>query len=88
MSDAGDKPFRIAFVRATGKNAGSVKELFAYYGAPNPGGQSKPTKSISRKTRKLHTASGTIPLTDASTSRLITPLISHIITFQNKKVIH
>jgi len=89
IADAGDKPFKIGFVRATGKEAGSIKETFAYYGAPNPKDRQAPTLGEqNRKKRMLHTESGTIPLTEASSRKLITPLISHIIHFQGKKVIH
>lgn len=89
MSDMGDKPFKIAFVRATGTKAGSIKECFAYYGAPNPKERTKPTTpGPNRKPRKLHIESGTVPLTDASDRKMITPMISHIIMFNNRKVIH
>jgi len=89
MADAGDKPFKVSFVRSTGKQAGSIKECFAYYGAPNPKERSRNTLPVNfRKIRKRHVESGTVPLTEISTRNLITPLISHIIGFQGKKVYH
>jgi len=90
MAEGGDKPFKIAFVRSTGKQAGSVKECFAYYGAPNPKERNRIAQTVgaTRKVRKRHVESGTVPLTEVSTRNLITPLISHIIGFQGKKVYH
>lgn len=88
MADAGDKPFKVAFVRSTGKFAGSVKECFCYYGMPNPRERIQSTGGGNRKKRRLHIESGTVPLTEASTRKPITPLISHIIQFNGKKVYH
>jgi hypothetical protein len=90
MADAGDRPFKVEFVRSTGKQAGSVKECFAYYGAPNPKerGRTAGAVGVNRKVRKRHVESGTVPLTEVSTRNLITPLISHIIGFNGKKVYH
>lgn len=88
IADAGEKPFKIGFVRATGKEAGSIKETYAYYGAPNPKDRQAPTLGEQLKKRRLHTESGTIPLTEASSRKLITPLISHIVAFNGKKVMH
>lgn len=88
MADAGDKPFKLSFVRSTGKNAGSIKETMCYYGAPNPKDRQAPTLGEQRKKRALHVESGTIPLTEVSSRQLLTPLISHIIYFQNAKVMH
>jgi len=88
MSDAGDKPFKISFVRSTGKNAGSIKDTMAYYGAPNPKDRQAPTLGEQRKKRKTHYESGSVPLTEVSNRQLLTPLISHIISFQGAKVIH
>ena len=93
ISESGDEPFRIAFVRSKGKNQGTIKSVIAYAGAPNPSRrQIEPktnTGAAIRKKRITHLSSGTIPLTEASTERkMLTPLISHIITFNNQKVIH
>lgn len=90
MADAGDRPFRIGFVRAKGKNAGAIKEVTCYYGAPNP----KPRRNAAagtgtkRKPRATHLESGTVPLTEVATRRMMTPMISHIILFNNKPVFH
>lgn len=94
MSEAGDKPFKIGYVRSTGKSAGSVKEVFCYYGAPNPRDRQAPTRSqrtangFTRKDRATHLESNTVPLTEAGNRQLLTLRISHIISFQGKKVIH
>ena len=34
--ESGEVPFRIRFVKATGKEAGQIGEKVCYYGAPNP----------------------------------------------------
>jgi hypothetical protein len=88
MADAGDKPFKLSFVRSTGKTAGSIKETMAYYGAPNPKDRQAPTLGEQRKKRRTHSETGSVPLTEVSNRQLLTPLISHIIYFQGKKVIH
>lgn len=88
MSEAGDRPFRISFVRSTGKNAGSIKEALCYYGAPNPRDRQAPTQGEQGRKRKTHYESGTVPLTEVSSRQLLTPLISHIIYFHGNKVIH
>lgn len=87
IADSEDKPFRLSFVRSTGENAGTIKEVTAYYGAPNPKDRSAPVRK-DRSKRKLHVESGTIPLTEVGTRRLLTPMISHIIEFNGKKVFH
>jgi len=88
MSAAGVTPFKISFVRSTGKAAGTIKACMAYYGAPNPKDRQAPTLGEQRKKRKTHYDSGTVPLTNVSDRNLLTPLISHIIYFQGAKVIH
>ena len=90
ITESGEVPFRIRFVKATGKEAGQISEKVCYYGAPNPhpkdNGQ-KPT-APDRKQRKSHLESNAIPLTEFSTGRMLTPFISHIISFNGKQVIH
>ena len=92
MSEAGGKPFRITYVRSGEKKQGTVKTVYAYYGAPNPRERSRipkaPTGEQARAQRKTHLESGTVPLTEVSTRRMLTLRISHIISFENKQVIH
>lgn len=87
--ESGDRPFRLKFVKATGKSAGEIAEKVCYYGAPNPypRAQSTEAKPVPRS-RKKHLESNTIPLTEFGSSRMVTPLISHIIGFNGKQVIH
>jgi hypothetical protein len=92
MSEAGGKPFRITYVRSGEKKQGTVKTVLCYYGAPNPRERSRipkaPTGEVARAQRTQHLDSGTIPLTEVSTRRMLTLRISHIISFENKQVIH
>ena len=71
--ESGEIPFRIKYVRATGKNAGQVVFQNAYYGAPNPnpkvGSVKKPPES---KSRKSYLESNSIPLTEFGTCLLYT----------------
>ena len=82
--------FWLAFVRATGKDAGSIKVVSrAAYGrkkqlfgdqAQSPNQGVKAVGSFSDK--------GTLPMTDTTTGEYLTPLISHIIGYNLLKVIH
>ena len=90
ITESGEVPFRIRFVKATGKEAGQIAEKVCYYGAPNPypkgnGHRPQPTE---RKDRKSYLESNAIPLTEFSTGRMLTPFISHIIAYNGKQVIH
>lgn len=88
--ESGEAPFRLRFVKARGKDAGKISEKVCYYGAPNPYPQGKQAapRPADRKQRKSHLESNTIPLTEFGSSRLVTPFISHIISFNGKQVIH
>lgn len=101
--ESGETPFRIRFVKATGKDAGQITEKVCYYGAPNPNPKTahntKPGATplpfgggvgggVDRKPRKSHLESNAIPLTEFATGRMLTPFISHIIAFNGKQVIH
>lgn len=87
---SGEIPFRISFVKATGKEAGMITNKTCYYGSPNPEGKGTGTmvSDSDRKPRKSHQESNTIPLTEFGSRRNITPFISHIIRFNGKQVIH
>ena len=80
------RPFWLAFVRATGKRAGSIKVVSkAIYGAPAPKEHGAVAK-VTGRSISLHTEKGTLPLTDATTGEYLTPLISHIVGYNLKKV--
>jgi hypothetical protein len=80
------KPFRIRFVRSTGANAGSIKEAMCIYGMkPNRDG----VVTKSSKSRPLHKISFTIPLISVMEDhKPLTPLISHIIGYEDYIVRH
>lgn len=85
-----DKAFWLAFVRATGKHAGSVKIVAAaLYGAPrieNAGRRVRSTGPL--KASALHTEKGTLPTTDRTLGEYLSPLISHIIGYNMYRVKH
>lgn len=91
LRNDGDNVFWIAFVRAGGKDAGSVKVISsARYGAPLDGhrrqvGTRNPKPG---RAKALHTDKGTLPMTDTTNGEYKTPLISHIIGFNMYRVKH
>jgi len=86
--ESGDKVFKIRFVKASGKDAGHITEKTCYYGAPNPYPRGDEAKTKKVGTRKTHLESNTIPLTEFGSGKMITPFISHIISFNDRQVIH
>lgn len=83
---SGEIPFRISFVKATGKDAGRITEKVCYYGAPNPNVKVPGTAPV--QPRRSHLESNTIPLTEFGSRKNTTPFISHILKFNGKQVIH
>lgn len=87
-----EKPFWIAFVRSTGKNAGSIKVVAkTLYGAPkrSTGGRVGAVLPVKDdRKRALHIEKGTLPCTDYDKNEYITPLISHVFGYNLMKVIH
>lgn len=83
------RSFVIRFVRSVGKKKGSIKTVVkAVYGAAKRKSQAeKPAVENAFKPRK-HVDAGTIPMTDTETGKYFTPLISHIIEYNNFKVRH
>lgn len=89
MAESGERPFRIVFVKGTGKDEGQLSEKLCLYGAPNPRDrEAKTAGEKKRKERTTHLESNTIPLTEWGTRHLITPFISHIISYNGRKVYH
>lgn len=81
-----DRPFWLAFVRATGKGQGSVKIVAkCLYGAPKS--ESERIRDT-EKVKSLHIEKGTLPVQDYDTGKYLTPLISHIVGYNLYKVIH
>lgn len=84
------KPFWLAFVRATGEHAGSVKVVSStLYGAPRINDRTGDYKPGTRlKATALHTEKGTLPCTDKTRGECLTPLISHIVGYNMYRVKH
>jgi hypothetical protein len=81
--------FLIKFVRASGKKKGSIKTVAkARYGAVKPKDRGNGMPKPSENTPRLHVDAGTLPMTDTERNSYFTPLISHIIQFNQYKVIH
>lgn len=89
IAASGEVPFRIVFVKGTGREEGQLSEKVCYYGAPNPKDRQAHTQGeLRRKERVTHLESNSIPLTEFGSRRMLTPFISHIVLFNGKKVIH
>lgn len=82
IKESGSETFTLRFVRSTGKKKGSIKTVIAIYGK-----SIRETSSKMRNVIKMKDA-GTIPITDTESDIYLTPLISHIIGFNQFKVIH
>lgn len=85
-----ERHFWLAFVRSSGKDAGSIKVVAkTLYGAPKraTGGSGIIPVKDGRK-RALHIEKGTLPCTDYDRNEYITPLISHIVGYNLMKVTH
>lgn len=77
-----DGTFYIDFVRATGKNKGSIKSIKA-----SNTRKKQLTKGTSKR-KYLHRDKWTVQLHDIEKDRPITPKYTHIIGFNGLKVIH
>lgn len=85
------RSFSLGFVRSSGDKKGSIKVVDkCRYGLPRSElkRRNKGQRNISSTPRRLHIDAGTIPVTDVSTGRYVTPLISHIIMYNNLQVKH
>lgn len=84
--------FSLHFIKSTGKGKGELRYYpKCRYGAPLKA--SKAATSIPRRRKKdpeekTMRNAGQIPMTNIETGLYVTPLISHIIGFNNRKVIH
>ena len=83
-----ERTFWLAWVRATGKDRGSIKVVGkAMYGAPMRSANGRVKVAMKERNNPLHTEKGTLPISDEMGTYL-TPLISHIIGYNLYKVIH
>jgi len=89
-----ERVFWLAFVRATGKERGTVKVVSkCQYGPPaefrrTVDGGRQEVEGDKERNKSLHVDRGTLPLTDYDRGDYITPLISHLIGYNMKKIIH
>lgn len=91
LAQGGDRAFLIEFVRAAdSKNGkkGSIRRAHVYFGAPNPRDRQNPAANVVKMKRKKHFDSNSIPLTEAGSRRMLTPFISHLISFDGRKIYH
>lgn len=80
--------FWLAFVRASGRERGSIKVVpKCLYGAPRKNHE-KVIGGVVGRQSALHTEKGTLPMTDYETGNYLTPLISHIVGYNLYQVIH
>jgi hypothetical protein len=85
--------FQIGWVRSSGPRKGSIKYVAKCRRGIPPGYKedrvvpNMPDSPIKKK-RGLHIDRGTLPLLDVEMGRYITPLTSHIVEFNLKKVKH
>lgn len=81
--------FFIQWVRATGKQKGTVKTVAkALYGAPKRALKEQRESVNPYRAPSSHVENGTIPLTDYDKGLYLSPLIATIISFNGFKVIH
>lgn len=80
--------FWLAFVRASGRDRGSIKIVpKCLYGAPRRNHEKVIGQVVARQAG-LHTEKGTLPMTDYEQGHPLTPLISHIIGYNLYQVLH
>lgn len=84
--------FTLQFVRSSGKRKGSIAIVAkARYGNTR-GYKKKNTPTINvggeRREKSLHKEAGTLPLTDTESNTYFTPLISHMLQFNQYKIRH
>ncbi len=83
--------FQLAFVRATGKRAGSICHINrAKKGVGSRVIKTRTHKQSDSNGRKkpLHKDNETIPIVDTQNEKYMSVLISHIIKFNNRQVTH
>lgn len=83
-TDRDGQTFLLKVVRATGKQAGSIKVI----AKARKGGPEKAHTIATDRKKALHKDKGTIPIVDVEADQYMSILISHIIQFNDKKVIH
>ena len=82
--------FSLRIVKSSGKEKGRIVHLARCRYGKKAGYTSKPR--VGRKEQpsdaRAHVDNGTLPITDVERNRYLSPLISHIIQYNQYKVIH
>lgn len=78
-------PFVLQYVRASGKQKGSLKTVRAFYGRSTQPVATAPGRN---KAKVLHKEKGTLPITNADTNEFETPLISHFRLYNGYRIKH
>lgn len=86
MHENPSKTYKIKYVRANRKLKGTIKEGFL--GVARSASSKKDYKKTTSKRKYLFKDKWTLMLWNYDKGRIETPLFSHIIEFDNKKVIH
>lgn len=83
------QPFHLVFMRSAGKDKGEFKTVAkCLYGRSERRGVKHVGHSPAHKHPPLHTEHGTLPMTDYETGEYLTPLISHLVSFNLLRVRH
>jgi hypothetical protein len=88
-----ETPFSIRLVKSGGKEIAQYRRLYRCRYGKKPGSgktrsQREAEKVINGTERRGHVENGTIPIHDLEQNRYVSPLLSHIVEFNQYKVIH
>lgn len=87
--EAGEETFTLRFVRSGKKNKGEIAMVAkCRYGAPVQRHRRSTRRTAEDTPAWMHNEKGTLPMTDAERNRYFTPLISHIIGFNDYIIMH
>jgi len=82
-------PFHLVFLRANGREKGEFKTVAkCLYGAPGRRERTPLRSPATGKTGALHVEQGTLPCSDYDTGDYITPLISHLVSYNLLRIRH
>lgn len=95
------EPFSLLYVKSGGKEIGQKRRLHrCRYGKKPGSGKTRVQRQAEKAAaaldhsglnateRRAHVENGTIPIHDLEQNRYISPLLSHIVEFNQYKVIH
>lgn len=89
-SRADGERFVLEHIKASGKHKGTLVRGEYRYGAPTQEVHTPRAKATGDLDRREHVERGTLPLTrlDKGVPRYQTPLISHLISYNDMKIMH